>query len=336
MRLSCSKEDCTVAATGTCLLLNKPAETCPNAIVLDKNEQGSVVDPRDALQEAPQNEEIGRTFFSGFELGTSDAAEIMRAHYGTVIAMLGQYDTGKTCFLASLYLMIACRGIGDEFGFAGSLTLNGFEARARRLREWGNGALPKQLVDHTVLADPRRPALVHMGLRERSGDRRRYDLLVTDLPGEWSTDLIKDAGVADRFAFLERADGIVIALDGPMLKGPERHAAAQNAKLLISRLADALNVDRTLPFVLMVTKADEIGMEVPSIVGSIKEHAVQAGFVPKVIPVAAISRTPAQVKSGTGVMDLIEYILRRNAEWSLPEVAFTEVPSARNFARIRG
>ena len=86
----------------------------------------------------------------------------------------------------------------------------------------------------------------------------------------------------------------------------------------------------------MVTKADEISMEVPGIVGSIEEHAVQAGFAPKVIPVAAISRTPAQVKSGTGVMDLIEYILRRNADWKLPEVVFTEVPSARNFARIRG
>jgi hypothetical protein len=121
-----------------------------------------------------------------------------------------------------------------------------------------------------------------------------------------------------------------------MLKGPERHAAAQNAKLLISRLADTLDVDRSLPFVLMVTKADEICMEVPGIVGAIESHAVQAGFAPKVIPVAAISRTPAQVKSGTGVMDLIEYILRRKAEWNLPEVAFTEVPGARNFARIRG
>jgi len=336
MRLSCSKEDCTVAATGTCVLLNKPPETCPHATILDNGESRSVDHDEAVVDQSPQSEEVGRAFFSGFELGTSDAAEVMRANYGTVIAVLGQYDTGKTCFLASLYLMVACRGIGDDLGFAGSLTLNGFEARARRLREWSNGALPKQLVDHTVLADPRKPALLHMGLRERSGAKRRYDLLITDLPGEWSTDLIKDAGVADRFAFLRRADGIVIALDGPMLKGPERHAAAQNAKLLVSRLADTLNVDRSLPFILMVTKADEIGMAVPSIVGSIEAHATKVGFAPKVIPVAAISRSPATVKSGTGVMDVLESILGREAAWKAPEPAYMQIPGGRNFARVRG
>jgi hypothetical protein len=334
MQLACSQKDCTVAATGTCLLLHKPPESCPHAIVPAESDARP---PRgDTTFDEVFGEEIGRVFFSGFELGTSDAAEIMRARYGTVIAVLGQYDTGKTCFLASLYLMIACRGFGDELGFAGSLTLSGFEARARRLREWDNGVLPEQLVDHTTLADPRKPALLHMGLRKRGGDRQRYDLLISDLPGEWSTDLIKDVGVADRFAFLQRADGIVIALDGPMLNGTERHAAAQNARLLVSRLADTLDVDRSLPFVLMITKADEIGMEVPTIVGSIEQHAQQAGFAPKVMLVAAISRTPTKIKSGTGVMEVVEYVLDRKGERALPEFALTEAKSARHFARIRG
>jgi hypothetical protein len=334
MRLACSKQDCTVAATDTCLLLNIPAETCPNVIIQADDEKQAPADGAASTEQS--QEEVGRIFFSGFELGTSEAAEIMRANYGTVIAVLGQYDTGKTCFLASLYLMTACRGIGDELGFAGSLTLNGLEMRARRLREWKEGALPKQLADHTVLADPRKPAIVHLGLRGRSNDRQRYDLLITDLPGEWSTDLIKDAGVADRFTFLKRADGIVIALDGPMLNGPERHAAAQNAKLLVSRLADTLNVNRSLPFVLMVTKADEVRMQVPNIVASLEEHARKAGFSPKVIPVAAISRNPAEVKSGTGVMDVIEYILGRYATSSLPTFTFTDTEGGRHFARIRG
>jgi hypothetical protein len=324
-----------VAVTGTCLLLNTPPETCPNATFPETDEKQAPADAVAPVDQSP-GEEVGRIFFSGFELGTSDAAEIMRANYGTVIAVLGQYDTGKTCFLASLYLMTACRGIGDGLGFAGSLTLNGFEARARRLREWKDGALPKQLVDHTVLADPRKPAIVHLGLREQSGDRRRYDLLITDLPGEWSTDLIKDAGAADRFAFLKRADGIVIALDGPILNSSERHAAAHSAKLLISRLADTLNVDRSLPFILMVTKADEVGMQVPSIVASIQEHAVQAGFSPRVIPVAAISRTPTLVKSGTGIMEVIEHVLGRDAAWKAPELAFTKMAGERYFTRIRG
>src|ERR1700722_16591736 len=142
MALACSKQDCTVAATGTCLLLNKPAESCSNIVAMGKAPEpaGGAVPAAGA-----EPEEIGRMFFAGNVLGTSDAAESMRKNYGTVIAILGQYDTGKTCFLASLYLMTACREIGDDLGFAGSLTLNGFEARARRLREWKGGALPKQL-----------------------------------------------------------------------------------------------------------------------------------------------------------------------------------------------
>lgn len=333
MALACSKQDCTVAATGTCLLLNKPAESCPNIIAVEKEAEqaGGTV-----LATGSEAEEIWRTFFAGNELGTSDAAEIMRKNYGTVIAILGQYDTGKTCFLASLYLMMACREIGDELGFAGSLTLNGFEARARRLREWKGGALPKQLADHTVLADPRTPALVHLALRERKGDRNRFDLLMTDLPGEWSTDLVKDVSTADRFAFLSRSDGLVITLDGPMLSGAERHAAVDNARLLISRLADTLDVDRSMPFVLMVTKCDELAMQVPASVALIAEHARKAGFSPRVIPISAISRTPDQVRSGTGVMDVIEYILDRNRSWIAPVPRVAEVSGERNFVRMRG
>jgi hypothetical protein len=101
-------------------------------------------------------------------------------------------------------------------------------------------------------------------------------------------------------------------------------------------LANTLNVDRSLPFVLMVTKADEVGMVVPGIVASIEEHAAQAGFTPVVIPVAAISRTPTQVKSGTGVMEVIEYVLGRDTAWKASELAFTEIADGRNFARIRG
>src|SRR3954447_22024382 len=333
MALSCTKQDCTVGATGTCLLLNKPAESCPHVIVSNKQAEQLEGVESPAANTTAEMEEIGRTFFSGFELGTSDAAEIMRSSYGTLIAVLGQYDVGKTCFLASLYLMTACRQIGDELAFAGSMTLNGFEARARRLRRWKEGTLPKQLVDHTVLPDPRAPALLHLALRERAADRTRFDLLITDLPGEWSTDLVKDASTAGRFSFLKRADGIVITLDGPMLTGPERHAAVQNAKLLVSRLADTLDLDRSVPLVLMVTKCDELGMQMPSIVGSVAQHAKNAGFCPRVIPIAAISRTPAEVSSGTGVMDVIEHILGRNPIWTPPKSQVVGVQKGRNFAR---
>jgi hypothetical protein len=335
MTQSCSKPDCTVAATGKCLLLHDPLETCPHFCATSAQSNSVEASPP---KESPtfENSEVARRFFAGFELGTSDATEVMRGRYGTLIAVLGQYDVGKTCFLSSLYLLTSCRAIGSDLEFAGSLTLNGFEARARRIREWRNGALPKQLADHTVLSDERTAAVMHLALRETRDDKRRFDLLITDLPGEWSTDLVKDASTAPRFRFLDRADGIVITLDGPMLKGTERHSAAHNAKFLLTRLSDTLNVNRSIPLVLMVTKCDELEMKVPAAVGGIASHATAAGFAPKIIPVAAISRTPTEVRSGTGVMNVIEYVLGRKRELQSPELRFVKSSCQRNFARIGG
>src|SRR5690349_12991431 len=134
----------------------------------------------------PSGSDAARKFHTGLELGTEDALEITQSRYAHLIGVLGSYDAGKTCFLLSLYLMASRGVLPAKYAFAGSLTLKGFEDRARRLREWKGGALPSQLVDHTSLADPRRPGLLHLALRQRSGERKRYDLLLTDLPGEWS------------------------------------------------------------------------------------------------------------------------------------------------------
>src|SRR4051812_46013836 len=100
MRHSCTQLECTVAATGTCLLLHKPLSACPNYTEIDSPlSEGSGVEPADGSKTA-EGKEVARRFFSGFELGTTDATEIMRAEYGTLIAVLGLYDVGKTCFLA--------------------------------------------------------------------------------------------------------------------------------------------------------------------------------------------------------------------------------------------
>jgi hypothetical protein len=331
MAYACTNLDCTVKTTGTCLLLHVPRESCLDFIP----------DAETPNEDAPSTDEletdgpIGRRFFPGFELGTGDAAELMRGQYGTMIAVLGQYDVGKTCFLISLYLLIACGAASPELAFSGSLTLNGFETRARRLRKWKSGALPQQLADHTVLANPRMPALLHIGLRETAAERRRFDLLITDLPGEWSSDLVKDVSTASRFEFVKRADGIVISLDGPKLNGAARYAAIDEAKHLITRLCDTVQVDVSTPLVLMVTKCDELSMKVPLSVETIAAHALSKGFNPVVVPVAAVSRTPDTVKSGSGVFEVVEYILNRK---SMPDMLDVPAPAegARNFAKIRG
>jgi hypothetical protein len=260
----------------------------------------------------------------------------MRASYTTLIAILGQFDVGKTCFLSSLYLLASCRGLGPELEFAGSLTLGGFEARVRRLRQWKDGALPKQLVDHTIRTDPRLPALMHLSLREITNERRRFELLLTDLPGEWSRELANDAATTERFQFLKRADGIVLVLDGPLFVSAVRHVEVHRAELLLSRLAETVRVDKSVPLVLVVSKADELSLPVPADINKIETYAQSLGFSPKVIAVASISRTPAKVKSGTGVVNVIEYILGRNAGPAGLQIAEPPPSGDRSFQRIQG
>lgn len=327
---TCSNPDCTVAATNKCVLLHANLLDCKNYEITTDEERAQSA--ADVDQTSLDDEEVGRSFHAGLELGLDDTVDLMQGRYGTVVAILGLYDVGKTCLLASLYLLASCGALLPDLAFAGSRTLSGFEARARRLRRWPKGLLPKQLVDHTVLADPRSPALMHLALQEGGESRQRHDLLLTDLPGEWTKALVEDATTSERFAFLHRADGIVIALDGPTFLSSERHAQAHEAKLLLTRLAATLNVDRSIPIVLAVCKADELSMNVPLHVEQVRAHAEKLGFSPLIVPVAAISRTPAVAQSGTGIREILDYFLKRDSE--IPAQSVEPPKEARHFLRM--
>ncbi|WP_143206203.1 TRAFAC clade GTPase domain-containing protein [Singulisphaera sp. GP187] len=236
-----------------------------------------------------------------------------RARYSHLVGILGSSNAGKTCLLTSLYLQ-ACHGLlRPEFRFAGSLTLQGFELRARKLRTWTNGSMPDQFADHTVLADPRSPAFVHMALDRpgRPGGQGRVELLLADLPGEWSSQLINQASTAKRFDFLARADALVIVVEGPRLAfDSTRHAELMNLRHLLRRLADDVGVDAHAPLVLVASKCDELNMIVPPALAEAEGYARDLGFFPAIVPTASFSRRPERVPNGQGVIDVVHAILK--------------------------
>jgi len=195
--------------------------------------------------------------------------------------------------------------------FAGSKTLKGFEERARHLREWQGGPLPDQLAAHTSLVDPRQPALLHLAFRKmQSGaQNRRFDVMLTDLPGEWTEALVDRVSTATRFEFLTRADGLILVVDGPSLLSQRRFSEVARTKLLMERLALSVKVDPSVPLTLLLTKCDEIEMTRPNVVDDLVRHGAQLGFKPKVVLSAAFSRTPAKVKNGVGIFDVIEDVV---------------------------
>ena len=136
---TCENADCTVATTGKCLLSQPVPTECPhfrppaNAVDgLASGSGSSIVEPG-TLKMPTQ---AARKFNWGNELGTQDAIEIMCAKYAHLIGIFGSTDAGKTCFLSSLYLMASGGKLPSPYQFAGSLTLQAFEDRARGLRQW--------------------------------------------------------------------------------------------------------------------------------------------------------------------------------------------------------
>ncbi|MFH2000919.1 MAG: hypothetical protein ABIK28_14655 [Planctomycetota bacterium] len=306
-RLVCSKADCTAATTGICLAGKNSPQECEYCLpVVTGQTEGNESEKAETLQD-------GRSFHTGAELGTSDTLQVSSGSYTHVVGLMGPYNAGKTCFLLSLYLMASRQLLPEGYLFRRSLTLQGFEDRARKLREWQGGQLPEEFADHTSLADERRPGFLHLGIAKND---EQIDLLLSDLPGEWTTSLINHAETAKRWEFLKRADGIIVVLDGVELMGSNRFVHMTNAKHLLHRLKDTLLIPIDIPFVILVSKADEIQMENPAVLGEITQSAIHLGFAPKVILCASFSRTPHVVANGVGVFDALEHIITGTSQES--------------------
>jgi len=335
---TCEKENCTVAATGKCLLSQPDPAECAHFLAASVAPAVKVAELKTLpIAAQPEEKEFTRQFHLGTEIGAQDANEIMRARYAHLIAILGSTDVGKTCFLSSLYLMASGGTLPSRYLFSGSLSLQAFEDRARGLREWDGGTLPSQLVDHTILADPRQPSLLHLGIRESSGERRKFDLLLTDLPGEWTDNLVERSSAAEAFRFLQRADGIILVVDGKQfLADATRHVELQRMRYFTERLANNVYVSMDTPIVILVSKSDEIDMQVPAAAITLYDHVRALGFHATVISASAFSRTPDKVKSGTGVFNAIETILLHQPVRDADASAQSYEPGTRTFSRFRG
>ena len=136
--------------------------------------------------------------------------------------------------------------------------------------------MPDKIVDHTILSDPRQPSFLHIALKQFDAIR---DLFFTDLPGEWTTDLIQRADVAERFRFLTRADGLIIALQAPKLLAPEtRNSQVQSTRMLLQRLYYNVGIASSIPVILAVMRCDITGPTVPPAIYQILEFARELGF----------------------------------------------------------
>lgn len=328
-KFSCSRADCTVGVTGRCLDSFDDPVACPHATGV-----AAGLGTASGTAAVSATLTAARRFHPGHELGFRDALAITRARYAHFVGILGPVNAGKTCFLTSLYLS-ACHGLlAPEFRFAGSMTLQGFELRARGLRSWSGGSLADQVVEHTSLSDPRNPAFVHLALDRTTRPTVRSELLLSDLPGEWTTQLINRADQAARFEFLARADAVAIVVEGPRLDGnTTRHQEVASTRQLLERLHHDVKLSPAIPLLLLVSKIDELGGTLPPATASIQDAAERLGFTLNVVPTAAFSRDPARVPNGAGVLEALRLMLAPGREIPCPPASTLLPVTARSFLR---
>lgn len=317
MSSGCRQEDCTVAETGVCLLNNEPTacqfrtaeadESSPveatlqpphpdrTADVDESSQAEATVEPPAPLTEPEKNPR----FPPSLSLTLAQTRQIMSGRYCHLVGILGAPDAGKTAALVSLYLL-AARGKLKGFTYADSRSLMAFVSISHGARRWNEGQPPEQLTVHTEQADDRSAGFLHLRLRP-ANHQLPVDLLLPDLPGEWTTALV-DTNRVDRLEFLKRADVVWLMVDGQQLCATStRHLALHRTKLLIQRLARHLV--SLPPVVLVVTRRDR-GTPDQATLDELKTEARDRGLDLEVVSIASFADAGA-VTPGEGIADLI-------------------------------
>jgi hypothetical protein len=331
MTVACTEEGCLIASEGICAR-SGGTSACEKAVINLEDEIAKQVPPIAFKAQAEVKEVIATDEFvhAGTELGIADTAELMCEHATFVIGIVGFYGSGKTSFLNALYLLASCGGMAAiGYAFAGSLTLPGFEERARASRKWAQDKIPDSMSVRTKIAEGRSAGFMHIDLSSRSNERI-VRLLLSDIPGEWASDLVNNARHATRFSFLNRSDAIFMMVEGSLLMAPlTRHAELHRQEMLLDRISE-IAVSGT-PVHIVLTKADEINMIMPPSLSRLATYAEMKGFRASVHVIASLSKL-RHVASGTGVLELLANAIERPYAAASPSAKGR--PAGRSFGSL--
>lgn len=329
----CTKTGCPVAETGKCLDAHSDPEECPNFVDVENDVNDAITAEVETDTAKSVVQMKMHTLYSGFELGLNEAADLMRRRYTNIIGVLGESDAGKTCLLLSTYLLLSAGQLSPRFQFAGSRSLQGFEDRARRLREWPPTGLPEKFSEHTILEDQRKPAFLHLAIRDNALETTR-DWLFSDLPGEWTTEAIKRRDVARRLGFVRFVDAILYVIDGKKLENrATRHLVSNNTRIAFQRLVELVDSEPHPPFAIVVSKGDEIQMQPPAAVAELTEFLRDHGVISELFVTAAVSRDANVAKSGGGIEALIRFIADADVKTPDSDSLASEPALERNYWR---
>ena len=130
------------------------------------------------------------------------------------------------------------------------------------------------------------------------------DLLMSDLPGEWTTELVSENRVS-RLEFLKRADMIWAVLDGDKLRQLETRQVARHRVDLLARRLGAFLMAEKPPLIFVVTRRDHGGLGQDGL-AELRGVGTNTGFDTDVVEVACFADKKANARPGQGIGELVE------------------------------
>lgn len=214
----------------------------------DDDEATEAVEPADEPPESPPTDVILDSGDAALTLGEANS---LAAELGaTVVLVAGAQEVGKTTMAVTLWSQFLL-GPFAGFRFAGSRTLDAFDQRhfAARVSSGNPTADTARTEDEDL-------RLLHLRIADTEG--RLYDLLPSDIRGEYFQDLVDGHRHVDGLRDLtRRADKVIVAIDGARVVAlEERQQVVLEARLLLGRLTSKDWMHPDSPLLLLLTKVD--------------------------------------------------------------------------------
>ena len=190
--------------------------------------------------------------WTGDSLGLESIGLVTTFAKPLLIGLIGPYSSGKTTILATSYLVLFNGFDLGDAGFAGSLTLDGWEKISSYLKFQGydQPAFPP----HTPLGHSRIPGLLHLCMRDTAG--KFSDIVITDPPGEWFekwTDNADSVEAEGARWIADNSSHFIFIIDSETLTGETAQIAKHNLIDLAQRLA---SVSGKRPVAVVWSKSD--------------------------------------------------------------------------------
>lgn len=241
----CTQPGCDGPPSGVCIE-NLPFDECPN-VRFDDGDFNSQSKEGMEQQAGTHIEISGTVPVSGgasFDMGQCD--QFLRRRGGLVVALVAGPNVGKTTLITAIYELLR-RNKLPTIRFAGCETIRGMEERCHLSREVSGLDSPD-----TLRTPVRAPQFLHLAMIR---DGVATDVLFCDRAGESYSNALSTPSLLTTYPELDRADFIVVLVDGEQLLS-NQHPTVARCRRQIRSLIELTPI-REKALHVLVTKADK-------------------------------------------------------------------------------